>query len=74
MPIFSTEALQKQVDAAVATVPPDHKGAVIGVVDSKGKVQLVFAGKVGEQWEVFGKLQKAPGQKLEGEGGIRYSW
>ncbi len=74
MSMFDSAALQKHVDAALASVPPGHgKASIRYSID--GKLCASVAVRVNDVWTVQGDVKWAIAQKkLEGEIRVEASW
>lgn len=65
--------LTKQVQDAVATLPPDGKGALVGVATTTG-VNLAVVAKVGNHVNVVSWLGKSWGQPVSGGAAVQVHW
>ena len=65
--------LTKQVQAAVATLPPDGKGALVGVATTTG-VNLAVVAKVKDHVNVTSWIGKSWGQPVSGGAAVQVHW
>jgi hypothetical protein len=72
-PASILDAVSKQVKDAVATLPPDGKGALVGVATTSG-VNLALVHKAGEHVTVLGWIGKSWGQPLAGGAAVQIHW
>jgi len=50
MGIFDQAALQKAIDAELATIPPGHSRCLVGYYTLDGKWRVSYAQRAGEHW------------------------
>ena len=65
--------LTKQVHDAVAMLPPDGKGALVGVATTTG-VNLAVVAKVGGHTNIVGWAGKSWGQPISGGAAVQVQW
>jgi hypothetical protein len=56
-PIFSTAALQRQVDSLLGGIPEGKKGCLVAVHAGDGWIELLTMVKINETWQVAGRLR-----------------
>lgn len=71
--IFSPEALQKQVDAALAVVPEDKNALVIRVTNPDG-VQVLVGVRTANGWTVAAQATKPHEKPWQYGVQVQYEW
>ena len=71
--IFSPEALQKQVDAAIAVVPEDKNALVVRVTNEEG-VQVLVGVRTANGWTVAAQAIKPHEKPWEYGVQVQYEW
>lgn len=75
MPLFDPAAVNRQIDAIVATVPPGKRVTLIGNADlmsKKASAAIVF--KVGDTVSAYARVTKTIGEKTEADAGFKISF
>lgn len=70
---FADPAIQAQIDRAIASLPPDKKGAVIVHGDLNG-VNGTVVGKIGDHWTIDAGASYSWAGQFAGEAQVAYSW
>ncbi len=70
---FSDAKIAASVDAVLATIPADKKGAVIAVATREG-ARLAVAARLGDSWSMVGVLEKKWTGELKAEAAVRFAF
>lgn len=73
-PLFGKSALQRQIDAALGTIPDGRKGCIIAVNAGAGWIELLTMAKIDEHWTVAGRLRHEKANGTTGSVEIRGCW
>lgn len=73
--VFTPAALQAQIDAALAQVPPGAKGALLGYARTDGSAGVAIAVRAGDQWTMRGVLTREATQgRITGGVSVELTW
>jgi len=70
---FSNEDIQSYVNDALATLPPNKKIAVVGLITLDGKYELSAVYKIDNEWSVVASGYKESGKKFSGQAAVVWS-
>lgn len=72
---FSQEALRRQVDLAIAAIPPGKKRVALGYVNTDGVWCIAYAERVNNTWKWGAQLEgDMKAGKIQGEVFVQGSW
>lgn len=72
---ISNMEIQNRIDAGLANLKENEKGAVVAYIDTNGVGRLSVFGKSGEHWSYVATATHGPDEKTwGGEVEVRYSW
>lgn len=72
--IFQTEAINKYVTDALATVPEGDQVATVVYVDADKTLRGVVAVRAGDNWTFAAHVEKPKGDPLEFGAAVRFSF
>ena len=73
-PKFDTQAINRAIDAALATAPDGARGAALAVAEPDGSLRVAVATRAGKHWDFALTAAKDPGEPIEGAVAVRATW
>ncbi len=70
---FADSNIAASVDAVLATLSPDKRGAVLAIADGDG-ARLAAVARLADGWSVVGVLERKWSGEIEGQAVVRFDW